>query len=199
MPTPRLIFAAFLTVTPMLCAQEAQTHDAQTQKAEINAAPASHAANSSKASRPAFEPLQLTVTFRRTRGGKITTYKTYTLAASAQQWDPQIRDDSRVPMKKETSATGSQTDYANSNTDVDIHNIREVGDLVSLTLRIATEGYSELSPLEHPGANSSLGSHQYTISPTVPTGKLTPVYSMQDDVNDYKVEVLLLVQPLNVK
>jgi hypothetical protein len=199
MLTPRLIFAALLITAPLLCAQEAQTHEAQTQKAEINAAPAHHAANSSKASRPAFEPLQLTITFQRTRGGKVTTNKTYTLAASAQQWDPQIRDDSRVPVKKESSATASPTEYVNGNTDVDIHNIRKAGDLVSLTLRIATEGYSEYAPSERPSANSSLSSHQYTVSPTVPMGKLTTVYSMEDYVNGYKVEVLLLVQPLNVK
>jgi hypothetical protein len=194
MPTTRLIFATLLLATPLLCAQQAPT-----QKAEINSATAHHATHSGEAAQPTFEPLQLTVTFKRIHGDKITTQKTYTVSASAQQADPQIRDDSRIPVKKENSAVAAPAQYINGNTDVDIQSIRKVRDLVSLTLRISQEGYSEFGSSERPSANSSLSSHRYTISPTVPIGKQVTVYSMADDVNNYKVEVLLLVEPLNEK
>ena len=197
MPTTRLIFASLLIAAPMLCAQQAQTHPAQPRKAEVKTAPAPCANHSRRPSQPTFEPLQLTITFKRTRGDKITTQKTYTIAASSEQSDPQIRDDSRIPIKKDSSSAAAPAEYVNGNTDVDIQSIRKVGELVSLTLRISTEGFSEFS--ERPSANSSLGSHRYTVSPTVPIGKLTTVYSMADDVNNFKVEVQLLLLPLNEK
>jgi hypothetical protein len=193
------MIATLLLAAPMLCAQQAASSKAETQKAEIKAAPAHNAARSGNASSQDFEPLRLTITFQRTRSGKVTTHKTYTVAASAQQPGPQIRDDSRVPIKKDSSAPPSPIEYINGNTDVDIQNIRKVGNLISLTRRISTEGYSEFRPPDRPSANSSLGSHQYTVSPTVPMGKLTAVYTLDDDVNENKVEVLLLVQPLNEK
>jgi hypothetical protein len=197
MPTTRLIFASLLIAAPMLCAQQAQTRPAQPPKAEVKAAPAASAAHSRRPSQPAFEPLRLTITFRRVRGDKTTTLKTYMITASSQQSDPQIRDDSRIPMKKDSSAPVFPIEYVNGATDVDIQNIRKVRDFVSLTLRISTEGFSEFT--ERPSANSSLGSHRYTVSPTVPIGKLTTVYSMADDINNYKVEVQLLVESLNEK
>ena len=194
MPKTRLILAALLIAAPMLSAQQAGTSQAQTRSAEVKTAPdANHAR---RPSQPTFEPLQLTITFKRTRGDKITTQKTYTIAASSEQSDPQIRDDSRVPIKKDNSAAAAPTEYVNGNTDVDIQSIRKVGGLFSLTLRISQEGYSD-SP-ERPSANASLGSHRYTVSPTVPMGKLVTVYSMSDEVNNYKVEVQLLVEPLKV-
>lgn len=194
MPTTRLILAALLIAAPLLSAQQAGTSQAQTRSAEVKAAPS---ANHSSRPSPAFEPLQLTITFKRTRGDKITTHKTYTIAASSEQSDPQIRDDSRVPIKKDSPATATPTEYVNGNTDVDIQSIRKVGGLISLTLRISQEGYSESQ--ERPSANSSLGSHRYTVSPTVPMGKLVTVYSMSDEVNNFKVEVQLLVEPLEEK
>lgn len=197
MPTTRLILAALLIAAPMLCAQQAQTRPAQPRNAEVKTAPAASAAHSSKPAHPAFEPLQLTITFKRIRGDKTTTLKTYMITASSQQSDPQIRDDSRIPMKKDSSAPVFPIEYVNGATDVDIQNIRKVRDFVSLTLRISTEGFSEFT--ERPSANSSLSSHRYTVSPTVPLGKLTTVYSMTDDINNYKVEVQLLVEPLNEK
>jgi hypothetical protein len=194
MPKTRLILAALLIAAPMLSAQQAGTSQAQTRSAEVKTAPdANHAR---RPSQPTFEPLQLTITFKRTRGDKITTQKTYTIAASSEQSDPQIRDDSRVPIKKDSPAAAAPTEYVNGNTDVDIQSIREVGGLISLTLRISQEGYSD-SP-ERPSANTSLGSHRYTVSPTVPMGKLVTVYSMSDEVNNFKVEVQLLVEPLKV-
>jgi len=194
MPKTRLILAALLIAAPMMSAQQAGTSQAQPRSAEVKATPSANHAR--RPSNPTFEPLQLTITFKRTRGDKITTQKTYTIAASSEQSDPQIRDDSRIPIKKDSSAAAAPTEYVNGNTDVDIQSIRMVGGLFSLTLRISQEGYSD-SP-ERPSANTSLGSHRYTVSPTVPMGKLVTVYSMSDEVNNYKVEVQLLVEPLKV-
>jgi len=201
MPTTRLLLASLLIATPMLYAQQAQTRQAQPSSAEVKAAPAPIAAHSSKPAHPAFEPLQLTITFRKTRNGKTITQRTYTIAASSQQADPQIRDDARYPVKKESTDTASPTEYFNFNNDVDIHNIREARDTVSLTLCISTDNYGvgvEESS-KRTLANTELSSHRYTVSPTVHMGKLTTVYSLEDGVTNVRVEVLLLVEPLNEK
>ena len=183
----------------MLCAQKTGTPQAQPPNEEIKAAPAHNAAQSSTASKPAFEPLQLTIIFKRTRADKTTTQRTYTLTASPQQSDPQIRDDRRVPVKKDGSDAGPATQYFNNNTDVDVNNIRRVGNLVSLTLRISTDRISDNPPTDHPTADAILSSDRYTVSPTAPIGKLITVYSMADEVNNYTVEVQLLIRPLDGK
>jgi hypothetical protein len=192
MPTSRLIVAALLLTAPLVAAQQAQP-----QNAAAKTAAAHSVANARRLSQPEFEPLQITIIFKRIRGDKTTTQKTYTVTASSQQADPQLRDDSRIPMKKESAAPVFPIEYVNGSTDVDVQNIRKVKNFVSLTLRIATEGYSEFS--ERPSVNASLSSHRYTISPTVPMGKCITVYSMADGVNNYKVEVQLLVEPLKEK
>jgi hypothetical protein len=201
MPTTRLIFASLLIAAPMLCAQQPQTRPSQPRKAEIKAAPTANVTLSSKPARSAHEPLQLTITFKKTRNGKTITQRTYTIAASSQQADPQIRDDARYPVKKESTDVASPTEYFNFNNDVDIHNIRESGDKVSLTLCISTDNYGV--GVEEPGkrtlANTELSSHRYTVSPTVHMGKLATVYSLEDGVTNVRVEVLLLVEPFKEK
>jgi hypothetical protein len=199
MPKNRVIFAALLLAAPMLCAQATGTHEAGTRKAAIKAAPAHNAAQSGNVSQPVFDPLQLTITFKRTRGDKTSTQKIYTLTASPQQSDPQIRDDRRVPVKKDGPDTGPAPQYFNNNTDVDVQNIRQMGEIVSLTLRISTDRISEGAPAELPTAYSTLSSDRYILSPTAPIGKLTTVYSMEDDVNNYTVEVQLLIRRFNEK
>ena len=199
MPTSRLIFAALLMTAPLVCAQQTQTPDTQTQKSAIKAAPAHNAAHASKAAQPAFEPLQLTITFRKARGDKTITERTYTIAASSQQSDPQIRDDARYPVRKESTEPAFPTEYFNFNNDVDIHNIRESGDAVSLTLCISTDNYAHEEGSGRTLANTELSSHRYTVAPTVHMGKLATVYSLEDGVTNVRVEVLLLIQPLNTK
>jgi hypothetical protein len=199
MPTTRLILASLLIAAPMLCAQQAQTRQAQPPDAEVKAAPTRSAALSSRPSQPLFEPLRLTIIFRKIRHGEPSTQKTYTIAASSRQADPQIRDDNRVPFRKESSDVASPPDYLDENTDVDVQNIRKVNDLVSLTLRVSSDGHSLPSGTQRTRANSTLTTHRYTVSPTVPMGKLTTIYSLEDGITNVRVEVLLLVEPLNEK
>jgi len=194
MPTTRLIFAALLLIATLAAAQQAQP-----QNAAAKAAPAHNALAANRPSQPEFEPLRLTITFKRIRSDKTTTHKTYTVTASSQQSDPQIRDDSRIPIKRDASASTSSIEYINGNTDVDVQNIRKAGNVVSLTLRISQEGNSEPLSKGLPDANAILSSHRYTVSPTVPLAKETIVYLMTDEINNYKVEVLLLIEPLNKK
>jgi hypothetical protein len=194
MPTTRFIFAALLLTAPMLCAQQAQP-----QNAAAKAGPAHHASAANRPSQSEFEPLRLTITFKKIRSGEPSTQKTYTIAASSQQADPQIRDDNRVPFKKESSDAMSPTEYLDENTDVDVQNIRKVKDLVSLTLRVSSDGHTLPSGTQRTKANCTLTTHRYTVSPTVPMGKLTNVYSLEDGITNVRVEVLLLVEPLNKK
>jgi len=202
MPTTRLILASLLIAAPMLCAQQAQTRPAQTRTAEVKDATAPIAAHIRKPVQTAFEPLQLTVIFRKIRNGEPTTNKTYTVAASPQQADPQIRDDNRVPVKGLPPTHMISDESINLNTDVDVQNIRKVGELISLTLRISQDNYSEPLPnesAERPSINATRTSHRYTVSPTVPMGQLTTVYSLEDGINHVRVEIQLIVQPLNAK
>jgi hypothetical protein len=205
MPTTRLFLASLLIAAPMLCAQQAQTRPAQPRNAEVKTALAPNVTHFSKPSKPAFEPLQLTITFRRIRSGKVSTQRTYTIAASSQQADPQIRDDARYPVKDESSDTSTPKcsncppQYFDFNNDVDIHNIREAGNTVSLTLCISTDNYAHEASEKRTLANTELSSHRYTVSPTVHMGKLATVYSLEDGVTNVRVEVLLLVEPLNKK
>jgi hypothetical protein len=199
MPTTRLILAAFLIATPMLCAQQSPTRQAQPANAGVKTAPAHSAAHPGTALHPAFEPLRLTIIFRKIRDGRVSTQRTYTIAASSQQADPQIRDDARYPVKKEASESASPTEYFNFNNDVDIHNIRKVGNYVSLTLCVFTDNYAHEEHKERTMANTEITSHRYTVSPTVPMGKLTTVYSLEDGITNVRVEVQLLVELLNEK
>jgi hypothetical protein len=200
MPTTRLFLASLLIAAPMLYAQQAQPPNA-----EVKTAPTHSVAHSSTASHPAFEPLRLTIIFRKIRSGKISTQRTYTIAASSQQADPQIRDDARYPVKEESSDTASPKcancplQYFDFNNDVDIHYIREAGNTVSLTLCVSTDNYAHDPSVKRTLANTELSSHRYTVSPTVHMGKLTTVYSLEDGVTNVRVEVLLLVEPLNEK
>jgi hypothetical protein len=198
MPTTRLFFATLLIVAPMLCAQQAGTRPAQPQNVAAKAAPAPNAIHSGTPSQPAFEPLRFTIIFRKIRHGEPSTQKTYTIAASSQQADPQIRDDNRVPFRKESTDVASPIEYLDENTDVDVQNIRKVKDRVSLTLRVSSDGHTLPSGTQRTRANSTLTTHRYTVSPTVPMGKLTTVYSLEDGITNVRVEVLLLVEPLNV-
>ena len=137
----RLTLVALMIAAPALCAQQPV--------ASAKSAPALNAVHAGRALRSTFEPLQLTITFRRTREGKTTLEKTYTITASSQQADPQIRDDSRIPAAREKDAPAqcpSATEYYNSNTDVDVQNIRKAGELVSLTLRISQDGLPSSPP-----------------------------------------------------
>jgi hypothetical protein len=208
---PRVILVGMLMVSPLLAAQGAATHEAVPQKAEIKAQQARTRDDAQK--KKAFEadadPLQITISFVKRRHENVTIEKTYTVTATTNMADPQIRDDSRVPYqqigrnqasaatpaeKAERDSTKDETQYFNSNTDVDIQNVRKSNGLVQLTLRVSMEGIADdvsVPPI--------LRSHRYVISPTLPIGKLATVYSEDDVRHDTKVEIQVLIQPLNVQ
>jgi hypothetical protein len=208
--TPRLILIALLMGSPMLSAQGARTHEAEAQKAEIKAqaAQAPDDAQTKKGFEAESDPLQITINFVKQRHGKVTIEKTYTVTATTNLADPQIRDDSRVPYQsigrktegaattaeKVDSGARAETQYFNSNTDVDIQNVRKWKGLVQLTLRVSMEGIADdvsVPPI--------LRSHRYVISPTLPIGKLATVYSETDVMHETKVEIQVLIEPLNVQ
>jgi hypothetical protein len=188
----RLVFAALLLTAPLL-------HTQQTQAGSVKAG-ATHAAAAAvgRAAQPTFEPLRITITFTKYRHDTTTTERIYTLSASSLQANPQIRDDRRVPVKKQ-NGDAIPTQYFDSNTDVDVENIRMVKKFVSLTLRISTDRIGDGSSSELPSGNEVLSADRYTISPTVPIGKQLTVYSMETRLNGGRVEISLLVEPLNEK
>ena len=195
MMNPRLILAALLLATPLLYAQD----DAQeAQKIEIKLVPTKEAAQPQKGPAPPHEPFQITITFKNTDGSKTTKQRTYTLVATTDADLASFRDDSRVPIK--TSALDSQS--MQLNTDVDFIKFSKAADSVYLGLRISTQTYAEGVSTQqgdrvnmHPITNS----HLYTVTPTLPIGKLTTVYSSADAANDTKEEIQVLIQPLSAK
>jgi hypothetical protein len=192
---PRLILAALLLTTPLLYAQD----DAQeAQKIEIKLVPTKEAAQPQKEPAPPHEPFQITITFKNTNGSKTTTQRTYTLVATTDANNPEIRDDSRVPIK----TSNAETQNTMINTDVDFIKFSKAADSVYLGLRISTETYAEgVSTLQADKEIMHLITHNHrcTVTPTLPIGKLTTVYSSVDGANDTKEEIQVLIQPLSAK
>jgi hypothetical protein len=205
----RVILIGMLMVSPLLSAQGAGTQETAAQKAEMSAPPthAAHEVHAKKGLEADIDPLQITISFVKQRHGKVTIERTYTVTATTDMADPQIRDDTRVPYQsigkqaggattaeKTDSGTKGETQYVNFNRDVDIQNVRKRNGMVQLTLRISTEGTADdvsVPPI--------LRSHRYVISPTLPVGKQTTVYSEDDVLQETKVEIQVLIQPLNVQ
>src|SRR5580692_11401405 len=94
---PRLILIALLMVSPMLSAQVAGTHEAEAQKRAIKAQPAQAQddAQTKKGFEADADPLQITISFVKQRHGKVTIERSYTVTATTNLANPQIRDDSR--------------------------------------------------------------------------------------------------------
>lgn len=116
--------------------------------------------------------------------------------------------------------------YSRSGTNVDISNFRTVANLVFLSLRIwaadaadspivyqtrPTKAQdftpSKLDDLVGNGVVTKPSSlplpiyheRSFVINPTLPIGKLVTVYSAADAVNDTRIEVQVMVQPLDAK
>jgi hypothetical protein len=205
----RVIVIGMLMVLPLLGSQGAGMHEALAQQPEVSAQPrqTEHDVHAKKVLEADADPLQITISFVKQRHGKVTIERTYTVTATTDMADPQIRDDTRVPYQsigkpagtattaeKPDSVTKDETQYVNFNRDVDIQNVRKRNGLVQLTLRISTEGTADdvsVPPI--------LRSHRYVISPTLQVGKQTTVYSEDDVLQETKVEIQVLIRPLNVK
>lgn len=206
----RVILVGMLMVSPLMMAQGTGTHDAAAQQTEASAQPAhaQHEVHTKKVLEADADPLQITISFVKQRHGKVTIERTYTVTATTDMADPQIRDDSRVPyqslgnkqagtattVEKAESGAKGETQYVNFNTDVDIQNVRKWKGLVELTLRISIDGTADdvsIPPI--------LRSHRYVISPTLPIGKQATVYSEDDVLHETKVEIQVLIQPLKVQ
>ena len=195
---PRLILAALLLATPLIYAQDSAQDEQKAQKIEIKLVPTKEAAEPKKEPTPPHEPYRITITFKNTDGSKTTMQKTYTLVATTDADNPSIRDDSRVPVK--TSANDAQN--IQLNTDVDFIKFSKAADSVYLGLRISTQTYAGgVTTGEGYRVNMHpiINNHQYTVTPTLPIGKLTTVYSSADAANDTKEEIQVLIQPLSAK
>jgi len=85
-------------------------------------------------------------------------------------------------------------------TDVDIGQFHrtKTGDLY-LDLRIFTENFVENPNAQEQNTMPIVRSHQYSVTPTLPIGKQVTVCSVVDAANDSKVDVQVLVQPLDAK
>jgi hypothetical protein len=189
MPMSRVILAALLIAAPMLCAQTAGTNKGASAKAETRTAPAH---SGKKARQPAHEPLQITINFKRVYRGKLSSDKTYTLAATTNETLPAIRDDSRYH-----ASASDEKEYLDGNTDVDILALKRSGGSIYMALKISTQTFGMDVPEELPKL-PVVGIHQYILTPTVPIGKRVTVYSSTDAIHNTTVEVQLLVQAAGV-
>jgi hypothetical protein len=190
MRTKRLILAALLLATPMLLAQQAETP-----KTEAKPAAAQGAAPCQAASSQSDEAFRITIAFKTAEKGKTTTQRSYMLVTTTAQNlynNPGIRDDSHISGTADSS--GLSLPFAN--TDVDVYQFKMAGSSVYLSLRISTDDFVE-NPAEH--THPIVRARHYNVSPTLPIGKLVTVYSAVDAVNDVKVDIQVLVQPLDSK
>ena len=73
------------------------------------------------------------------------------------------------------------------------------GNSVYLDLRISTDDFVDNPAAQPPNTHPIIRSRQYSVTPTLPIGKVVTVYSAMDAVNDAKVEIQVLVQPLDAK
>lgn len=193
MSTLRLALVTLLLAAPVLCAQSAEKNDNKTANAGMKAAHARSSISLDKARHAADGPLQIMIAFKKSHGGKVTTDKIYTLVATTGETPPVIRDDARV----RTNANDAK-EFLDSNTDIDILEFRKLTNSVALVLKISTQTFT-MDVIEGLPKLPIAHTHQYIITPTVPLGKLTTVYSAEDGIHDNKVEVQLLVQPLNAQ
>ena len=192
MRTLRLILALLLLSTPLLYAQGTVNHVTEGQPAS-----GQDAAQAPKDSSPPDEAFRITITFKTTEAGKATAQRTYTMVATSRASAPKIRDDSRVSVKINPN-TWQTMDIR---TDVDIlqfNRIKTRND-VFLFLTISTENFVENPNALEQNTMPIVRSHQYNVTPTLPIGKLVTVCSVVDAANDSKVDVQVLVQPLDVK
>jgi hypothetical protein len=189
----RLILAALLLAAPLLNAQD-NDKKIEAQKVEITLAPAKEAAPAQKTPEEPHEPYRITINFKTTDGAKTTTKKIYTLLATTDQSLPSIRDDNNVPFK-----TGSNNyQYYLLKTDVDIRRFKKVDKSVYLSLSINTVNVTNDDAAQAQNLTTT-HNHEYVLSPTLPIGKLTTVYTAVDAINETKVEIEVLVEPLDGK
>ena len=203
MRTLRLILAVMLLATPMLYAQEAGTQKTEPLPPPPPAPPAppaplAHdASQAQKDQTPPDEAYRITITFKTTEAGKTTTQRTYTMVATSRASAPRIRDDSRIYVK--TSPSSGQ--YMDVRTDLDILQFirTKTGNDVLLSLMISTENFVNNPTDQDPYKPPIIRSRQYNVTPTLPIGKLVTVCTVVDAANDSKVDVQVLVQPLDAK
>lgn len=145
------------------------------------------------------EPYQITVTLKITDHGKLTTDQTFTLAAATQVHSseftpPSVRDGDRIPVP--TDKNGSQYQYVDTGTDIDVEHLRQIGPLLGMQLKIVNSG-----ALPSPASQTApiFRTLRYSLVPVVPLGKLATIYSSGDGINSQKVEIQLLANPLSAK
>jgi hypothetical protein len=189
LPTLRIIFATLLLAAPMLGAQQAGNGVKADAGAALHPAPVRSDATAGKGRASLREPLQITICFKRIFHGKLASDKTYTLVASPNGTMPQIRDDSRF-----RTDLNDPNRYLESNTDIDILEIRRLAASAYVALRISTQTIGSDIPEGFPKL-PGVGLHKYLLTPTVPMGKQIAVYASDDLRNNTRVEVQLLVQP----
>ena len=151
--------------------------------------PRTHPAGTARSSSASRQPLQLTIIFKRERDDKLILFRTYTLAVTPGEILPVIRDDARF----RTDAADDKQ-FVDSNTDIDILRLRRQGSSVFLALRVSTQSIGRDVPDGFPKLPIP-NLHQYLVTPTVPLGKITTVYSASDDIHHTSAEVQLLVKP----
>jgi hypothetical protein len=151
--------------------------------------PARATAHSARHSIP--ESYQFTITFKRSFHDKPRDSRTYTLLASVGEILPAIRDDGYY----RTDATCKDSNcIIEGGTDVDILSLKPRGKFITVALKISTHTYSNDPPDFLPKLPVTF-IHQYLVTPTVPIGKRTTIYSSIDDLKNNTVDVELLIQP----
>lgn len=190
MSIARYTLAACIFATSVLYAQDKDA------KPETPAQPV--VSQTQKSNEKNNEAFRITLTFKSTDSAKVTTQRSYTFVATTNEFPPQIRDESRIPVPTNPGVS-SNYQYQTLETNVDSQGMfHRVGDSVFLGLRVSTDSLAETGTPDKP-MPPIFHHHVYALSPTVPIGKQMTVYSATDTVNNATVEMQVLVQPANTK
>jgi hypothetical protein len=179
MPHIRLTLAALLLAAPLLHAQGADKPPAGQDEPR--------------------ESFQFILTLKITDQGKVTTDQTYTLTAinstpgSFNFQSPSVRDGDRIPIAVNTDGDKTQIQYIDVGTNIDLRDLRKVGSLLAMHIEIEN---SAAIPNPEVKSDPIIRNTRYSISPAVPIGKQTSIYSSGDALNGHKVEIQLLAKPL---
>jgi hypothetical protein len=157
-------------------------------------APSLHAQGNDKPASilPSTEAVQLTLILKITDGGKLTTDQTYTLTASFPNFlTPSVRDGDRVPVATEIAGDKTAIQYIDTGTNIDVKELKSSGSTISMNIFLENS-----VAIADPTGKSDpiIRQARYSISPSVPLGKLVTIYSSSDEGKGHKVDIQLRVE-----
>jgi hypothetical protein len=175
---PRFLFAVVLLASPLVHAQAGDPAQSPVPQANQPAAP---------------ESFLVTLTLKTTDHAKKSTDQSYTMAVMTHAGSSNVREGDRIPIVTGMDGGKSQVQYVDAGTNIDLVNVKRVGTLVAIDVKVEISG---VVPETAGKADPTLRQTTYSVNPVVPVGKQITVYSSTDAVSGRKVDIQILVEPI---